>query len=96
MSEAAALAHAAHLALGTVASTTGLEPLVANRAFRRMEQQIFACNYPNAMAEDFAVWAEEAMAKILSAEDIKPLCPFIVAAWFGREVLYWLRGSFDD
>ena len=94
--EVATLAHLVHQALATVIYTAGLEPRVASRVSRCMEQHIYVCAYPSANAEDFAAWAEETMAALLSAEDIGPHCPFVLSEWFAREVFCWLSGNFDN
>ena len=90
-----ALSHAVHQALSTVASTTGLSWAVKGRLFRQMSRAIRAQAYPNPTPENFATWAGEELADLLSDEDIRPLCRLSLAEWFATEVLNWLTGNFD-
>ncbi|WP_425145962.1 hypothetical protein [Deinococcus sp.] len=96
MPKADALTHAVSHALSTVASTIGLSWAVKGRLFRQMARAIRAQAYRNPTPEDFAVWAGEELADLLSDEDIRPLCRLALAEWFAAELLNWLTGDFDD
>lgn len=90
------LVHIVQVALSTVASTAGLPIAVKAKLFRQMTRAIRAHAYPSPSADDFAEWAQEELADLLSNEDIRPLCRFALAEWFAGEVLHWLTGNFEE
>ncbi|WP_216322730.1 hypothetical protein [Deinococcus aestuarii] len=95
MRENAAFAHAVNQALLTVASTAGLSWTVKGRVFKRLERRVRAAAYANSDWDDFAEWCQLELADLLANEDIGSLCRLSLAAWFAREVLSCLTGSFD-
>lgn len=89
------LIHITHMAFGTVAATAGLSDSVKMRAMRGLEHEIRWEMCPSHDTDAFAAWAEDWIGDFLSDEKIEPHCPYSLAAWFGQEVMNWLRGEFD-